>query len=66
MHLTVQSILVGIGAGTTVAIIAFDRTKQQILCYALLVIISIFAFYLLRTMQGPLAARAEDDRLLPK
>ena len=60
LHLTLQSILIAIGAGLSIAIFTFNTPMNSILSYCLLFVISMLGFYLLLTMRKLINARPED------
>jgi hypothetical protein len=60
LHLTVQSILIAVGAGLSIATMTFDGLIKILFTYFLLLAISIFGVYLLKTMQKLIQARGED------
>ena len=59
-HLTMQSILIAVGAGLSVATLTFDNNHKLIASYGLLLIITILAIYLLIKMRSLIKARGED------
>ena len=59
-HLTIQSILIAIGAGLSIATLTIDYNLNKIFSYLLLCVISVLGIYLLLTMRKLINARAED------
>lgn len=59
-HLTMQSILLAIGAGLSVATLTFNDIIKTSLSYLLLLGISILGVYLIKKMKKLIIARGED------
>lgn len=59
-HLTIQSILIAIGAGISIAILSFDDLMKVVFSYLLLASVSFLGFYLLKKMKKVILARGED------
>lgn len=59
-HLTMQSILIAVGAGISVATLSFGITLKALFTYFILLVISVLGIYLLRKMRGLILARGED------
>ena len=60
LHLTVQSILIAVGAGLSIATMTFDGLIKILFTYCLLLAISIFGVYLLKTIQKLIQAWGEN------
>ena len=58
--MTVQSILIAVGAGLSIATMTFDGLIKILFTYCLLLAISVFGVYLLKTMQKLIQAWGED------
>lgn len=59
-YLNIASVLLAIGAGLTVAILAFAENSAAYLVYAILVVISVFAVCFSSVMKKLIAARTAD------
>ncbi|MCK4476381.1 MAG: hypothetical protein KAU16_06605 [Methanophagales archaeon] len=59
-HLTLQSIFVAIGAGLSLAVLAFDEIIQFTLATLILVVLAMISIYILIKMHKIIIARGED------
>lgn len=59
-HLTLQSIFVAIGAGLSLAVLAFDELIQFTMATLILVVLAMISIYILLQMHRIIIARGED------
>jgi len=60
LHVILQAALLVIGVMLTIATLFFKHAKESDLLYSLLIVITVFAWYMLWAMKKLIAARSED------
>lgn len=60
MHLTIQSILIAVGAGLSIVTVKSIIILEVVFSYVLLIVVSGLGFYLLVKMKNLVKARGED------